>query len=309
MGDLEVIKKEIEELREKIRYHDWRYYVLSDPEISDKEYDDLLNKLKNLEEKYPQFITQDSPTQRVSGGLIEGFPTVIHKVKMLSLDNTYSIDELKDWQDKLKRILKGDAKIDYVAELKIDGVSCSLTYENGILSVGATRGDGERGEDITSNIRTIKSIPLRLRGNNFPEILEVRGEIYMDKKDFEEINKLRLKTNEPPFANPRNATSGSIKLLDPSLVAQRNLKCFIHSYGWAKKYEFKDQKEFLEKIKLWGLRVNPYTKFCKDLEEVIEYCKEWENRRKELEYEIDGVVIKVNSFSLRETLGTTLKSP
>jgi DNA ligase (NAD+) len=305
----ELVKKEIEKLREAIRYHDWRYYVLANPEISDKEYDDLVKKLEDLEKRYPQFITHDSPTQRVSGGLLEGFPTVTHKVKMLSLDNTYSIEELKEWEDKIKRMLKRKVTLDYTAELKIDGVSCSLTYQKGLFSLGSTRGDGQVGEDITQNLRTVRSIPLKLLGKDLPEIVEVRGEIYMDKNDFEKINRERIKSGDPPFANPRNAASGSLKLLDPNLVKGRNLKCFIHSFGWAKGYTFRSQLEFIEKIKSWGLRVNPHTSFCKDLREVIDYCQRWQEKRDTLDYEVDGVVIKVNSFSFREELGSTLKSP
>jgi len=309
MPDLEKIKKDIEKLRERIRDADYRYYVLSEPEISDKEYDNILKELQKFEEKYPQFVTPDSPTQRVSGGIIEGFPTVTHKIKMLSLDNTYSIEELKDWQDKIKRMLKRDTHIDYLVELKIDGVSCSLIYEKGILVTGATRGDGQVGEDITANVKTIKSVPLRLRGINIPEMLEVRGEIYMDKKDLEHINKTRLEMDEPLFANPRNAASGSLKLLDPAIVKERNLSCFIHSFGLARGIEFKNHNEFFEKIKSLGLRVNPYNKLCKSLPEVIEYCLSWEKKRDSLEYEIDGMVVKVNDYKLREQLAQTLKSP
>ncbi|HIE36517.1 MAG TPA: NAD-dependent DNA ligase LigA [Candidatus Omnitrophica bacterium] len=307
--NLEKIKKEIKGLRELIRYHDWRYYVLNDPEISDKEYDDLVKKLKELERKYPQFISPDSPTQRVSGEVLEGFPTVKHKVKMLSLDNTYSIEELKEWEEKIKRVLKREEELEYVADLKIDGVSCSLVYEKGVLVLGATRGDGETGEDITPNIKTIKSIPLKLRGKDLPDAIEVRGEVYIDKEDFEKLNEQRMKDGESPFANPRNAASGSLKLFEPSLVAQRNLKCFIHSFGWMKGKKFKTHNEFLERLKSWGLRVNPTYKACKNIEEAIDYCLEWEKKRDSLEYEVDGMVIKINRFSLQEELGSTLKSP
>jgi DNA ligase (NAD+) len=302
-------QKKIEELRQIIRQADYRYYVLSDPEISDKEYDDLLKELKDLEKKYPQFISADSPTQRVSGALLKGLPTVKHKIKMLSLDNTYSIDELKDWEGKIKRRLKNKISLDYVAELKIDGVSCSLTYQRGLLSTGSTRGDGEIGEDVTANIKTIKSIPLRLGGDTLPEILEVRGEIYMEKADLEKINKIRLKEGEAPFANPRNAASGSLKLLDPRIVSRRNLKCYVHSFGWVKGWEFKKHWDFLETIKTFGLRANPASRYCKDLEEVIAYCQDWQEKRDKLEYEVDGMVIKVNDYNLRQELGETLKSP
>jgi len=309
MRNLEKVKKRIEELRELIRYHDWRYYVLSDPEISDKEYDDLMRELKELEEKYPQFISPDSPTQRVSGAVLEGFPTVKHKVKMLSLDNTYSIDELKEWEEKIKRMLKRDVKLDYTAELKIDGVSCALIYEKGKLSLGATRGDGETGEDITSNIRTISTIPLKLLGKDIPRAIEVRGEIYMEKEDFKRLNEERKKGGESLFANPRNAASGSLKLLDPKLVKARNLKCFIHSFGWVEGFKFNTHWEFLNKIKEWGLRVNPTSRYCKNLDEVVQYCQEWQKIRDSLEYEVDGVVVKVNPFTLQKELGSTLKSP
>lgn len=307
--NIESVKREIEKLREEIRYHDWRYYVLDEPEISDKEYDVLLGRLKKIETQYPQFITTDSPTQRVSGGLLQGFATVKHKIKMLSLDNTYSMDELEGWEDKIKRMLAKNVHLDYIVELKIDGVSCSLTYEKGLFSVGATRGDGETGEDITVNAKTIKSIPLKLRGKGIPEILEVRGEIYMDKLDLENINRVRAKDNEPLFANPRNAASGSLKLLDPALVFERNLKCFVHSFGWVKGYEFKNHRDFLEQIKSWGIRTNPHNKWCRDLKEVLDYCRIWQEKRDNLAYEIDGMVVKVNDYSLRQTLGSTLKSP
>ncbi|MEI8350306.1 MAG: NAD-dependent DNA ligase LigA [Candidatus Omnitrophota bacterium] len=303
------IFKEIEQSRERLRNADYRYYVLSDPEMSDKEYDDMLKKLQELENRYPQFITADSPTQRVAGGISGGFTTVRHPVKMLSLDNTYSIDELRDWEDKIKRLLKRNVNIDYMTELKVDGISCALTYEKGALTVAATRGDGEIGENITANIKTIKSVPLRLREDDYPDILEVRGEIYMDKKELQELNKERLKKGEPLFANPRNAASGSLKLLEPAIVARRNLKCFVHSFGVSKGYEFANHREFMEKTKLWGLRVNPCNRYCKDLSQVIMYCQQWQDKRDALEYEIDGVVIKVNEYTLRNSLGVTLKSP
>ncbi|UCC95944.1 MAG: NAD-dependent DNA ligase LigA [Candidatus Omnitrophota bacterium] len=306
---LEKVKKEIESLRELIRRADYQYYILSEPEISDKDYDDLVKKLKSLEGKYPQFIVPDSPTQRVSGGIVDGFSTVRHKVKMLSLDNTYSIAELKEWEEKIKRMLKRKVDLDYMAEPKIDGVSCSLTYEKGILRIGSTRGDGQVGEDVTTNIKTIRSIPLHLRGLNLPEIIEVRGEVYMKKTDFEKINQERTKAREAPFANPRNATSGSLKLLDSSLVAKRSLECLIHSFGLAKNYSFKTHKQFLEKVKLWGLPTDSHSKWCKGLKEVIDYCLYWEQRRDSFQYEVDGVVVKVNALVLQDELGTTLKSP
>ncbi len=305
---MDKIKKDIEKLRAEIRRADYRYYVLSEPEISDKEYDDLVKKLQSLEKQYPRLITPDSPTQRVSGQIAEGFPTAKHKVKMLSLDNSYSIDELKMWEEKIKRMLKSEVTLGYMVEPKIDGVSCSLTYENGIFTIGSTRGDGSTGEDITANIRTIKSVPLKLQGD-CPQLIEIRGEIYIQKSEFVKLNKERQRNEEPIFANPRNAASGSLKLLDPSIVAQRNLNCYVHSFGWVKGYDFKTHRNFLEKINSWGLRTDPNSKWCKNLKEVIEYCLKWQEKREAFTYEVDGMVVKVNSLDLQKKLGTTLKSP
>ncbi|MFH1505029.1 MAG: NAD-dependent DNA ligase LigA [Candidatus Omnitrophota bacterium] len=305
---MDKIKKEIEKLREEIRRADYSYYILSDPEISDKEYDDLLTRLKELENNHPQLVTLDSPTQRVGGGLLGGFLTVRHKQKMLSLSNSYSLDQLKEWEQRIKRILKRPLNIEYIAELKIDGVSCSLTYQKGVLVLGSTRGDGETGEDITANIKTIKSVPLRLR-KGYPEAVEVRGEVYIGKSGFEVINKERIKRGEASFANPRNAASGSLKLLESSTVAERGLKCLIHSFGWVRGYDFKTHKEFLDKIALWGLRIDSNSRKCKNINEVIDYCKQWQDKRDSLDYEVDGVVVKINNLTLREELGVTLKSP
>ncbi len=319
MSSLE-IKKKIEGLREKLREHDYRYYVLSQPKISDKEYDELMKKLKELEEKYPEFKTKDSPTVRLSGGILEGFKTVKHKQKMLSLDNTYSFEELKDWDERVHKGLTSGEKVEYVVELKIDGVSANITYEKGKLSIGATRGDGETGEDVTENIKTIRAIPLGLRGKDIPDLIELRGEIYMDRKDFALLNKEREKTAEVLFANPRNAASGSLKLLDTSILAKRRLNFFAHSLGEYSRHsgipqnagkgmEIEGQWEFLEKLKEWGMRTNPNSKFCKNLDEVIEYCKAWQEKREKISYDIDGMAIKVNSISQQKKLGFTLKSP
>ena len=303
------IREKINDLRDKIRYHDWRYYVLSDPEISDKEYDDMMKELRDIERLYPEFASPDSPTQRVSGAVLEGFNAVTHRVKMLSLDNTYSESEVWEWEDKIKRMLKKKTHIDYMAELKIDGVSCSLVYENGVFSLGATRGNGNIGEDITNNLKTIKSIPLKLLGSNIPPRIDIRGEIYMEKKDFDAINREKIKKGEPLFANPRNAASGSLKLLDSAMVSRRNLKCFIHSFGWIEGRSFSSQEHFLNTAAKWGLRINPNNRYCKNLEEVIEYYNYWVEERDKLEYEADGVVIKINNFALHDILGSTLKSP
>jgi len=303
------IKKKIEDLRNKIRHHDYLYYVLSQPEISDKEYDDLMQQLKELEEKYPQYKSSDSPTVRVSGGILEGFKTVKHKQKMLSLNNTYSFEELRDWNERLHKGLGRTEKVEYVAELKIDGLSANITYEKGKLSIGATRGDGETGEDVTANIKTIRAIPLLLLGADTPDLIEIRGEVYMDRKDLEALNKERKKEGEVLFANPRNAASGSLKLLDTNMVAKRRLNFFAHSLGEYKGIEIKTQWEFFKKLKEWGVRTNEHSKLFKDLDEVIVYCKAWQEKREKLSYDIDGIVVKVNDLTQQHKLGFTLKSP
>jgi DNA ligase (NAD+) len=302
------IKKKINSLREKIRHYDYMYYVLSQPEISDKAYDDLLRQLKDWEEKYPQYKTSDSPTVRVAGGILKGFKTVKHKQAMLSLDNTYSFDELKDWVERVHKGL-GAENVEYVAELKIDGVSANLTYAQGKLAIGATRGDGETGEDITPNIKTIRAIPLVLGGSQIPAFIEIRGEVYMERAAFALLNKEREKLGEVLFANPRNAASGSLKLLDTNIVAKRRLNFFAHSLGESDGLEVSTHWEFLHKLKEWGVRVNPQPTLCKDLAAVIDYCQLWQHKRESLVYDIDGVVIKVNSISQQKKLGYTLKSP
>jgi len=301
-------KIKIEKLRDKIRHHDYRYYVLNQPEVSDKEYDSLMQKLQELERAHPQLLTADSPTQRVSGQAQEGFKTVRHKVKMLSLDNTYSIDELRSWDERVHKGLAAE-KIEYVAELKIDGVSAALTYKKGLLTLGATRGDGGKGEDVTSNLKTIRAIPLKFISEPVPDAIEVRGEVYMGRVDFERLNKKRAEAGEVLFANPRNAAAGSLKLLDSSIVAGRQLSCFIHSFGIAEGAGFKTHWDFLEQAYKWGLRINPERKLCKDIDEVIDFCKAWEQKRQKLTYEIDGMVIKVNSLKQQKVLGSTAKAP
>ena len=301
-------KEKIDRLKAKIQHHDYQYYALSQPEISDKEYDELLIELKALEEEFPGLVTLDSPTQRVSGKAVEGFKTVGHKVKMLSLENAYSFEELEDWVKRVEKNL-GSKASQYVAELKIDGVSASLIYKEGIFSLGATRGDGSVGEDVTQNIKTIPTIPLKLLGNKIPELLEVRGEIYMRRGDFEALNKEREKSEEVLFANPRNAASGSLKLLDPVLVSKRKLTFFVHSSGMLQGLKVQTQWDFLELAKSLGFYVNTHRKLCSGLEDLMNFCNEWEAKKETLDYEIDGIVVKVNSFSQQEMLGATMKSP
>lgn len=308
MSDKEKIKKKIENLREQIRHHDYQYYVLDNPEISDKEYDNLMHQLIRLEKDYPQFKSIDSPTQRIGGEILEGFKTIRHEEKMFSLGNTYSYEELIDWSDRVEKGL-GKEKIEYVVELKIDGLSANLTYENGLFIQGATRGDGQIGEDVTSNLKTIRAIPLRFLEEDIPDLIEIRGEVYMEKKDFGILNKIKEKNKEVLFANPRNASAGSLKLLDTSIVATRRLNFFAHSLGALSGKKIDTQWEFLKQIRSWGLRTNRENKLCKNLDEVIDYCKIWQEKRDKLNYEIDGMVVKVNSFDQQKRLGFTLKSP
>ncbi len=303
------VKKEIDKLRKEIREHDYKYYVLDSPEISDHEYDSLMRRLIDLEKKHPEYSSSDSPTQRVGGDPAEGFSTVRHHEKMFSLDNTYSFQEIGQWADRVKKGLKEDERPDFVAELKIDGVSVNLTYRNGELLVGALRGDGEIGEDVTGNIKTIRAIPLRFIGSGYPEMIEIRGEAFMSRKDFKAINKERKAQGEALFANPRNASAGTLKTLDPKIVAGRRLLFFAHSLGSFKGISFTSQKEFLDTVKSWGIAVNPHTVLCKDIDAVVEYCRYWQQNRETLDYEIDGIVIKVNSKPQQKKLGATLKSP
>ncbi|MDD5355705.1 MAG: NAD-dependent DNA ligase LigA, partial [Candidatus Omnitrophica bacterium] len=301
-------KKQIDELRRQIRRHDKNYYTLNQPEISDKKYDDLMKQLKELEAAYPQFDKPDSPTRRVGGEVLKGFKTVGHRKKMMSLDNTYSVEELREWDERVHKGL-GKKTVEYVVELKIDGVSSNLTYRDGVLSIGATRGDGQSGEDVTLNIKTIDVIPAKLKTDNPPRIIEIRGEVYMEKGHFKVLNKERAKDNDVLFANPRNAAAGSLKLLDTDTVARRRLNFFAHSLGFLEDGDFSTQWEFLQRVKSWGVCVNPHIFLCKNLDEVIELCRKWEDKRDDLEYEIDGMVIKINSFKQQELLGETSKSP
>jgi len=304
----ENIKKKIEGLRQKIRRHDYLYYVLSQPEISDKEYDYLMRQLKELEDKHPRFKSGDSPTVRISGGILEGFKTIKHKQKMLSLDNTYSFEELKDWKVRLDKGLANE-NIEYVVEPKIDGLSANISYEKGRLLTGVTRGDGETGEDVTANIKTIRAIPLVLFGRDMPDFIEIRGEVHLENKDFNALNKERDKAGEVLFANPRNAASGSLKLLDTGIVAKRRLNFFAHSLGAYDGIDIHSQWEFLKRLRDWGLPTIPHAKLCKNLDEAIHYCKFWQEKREDFSFDIDGIVIKVNSIAQQKKLGFTLKSP
>ncbi|RXG62447.1 NAD-dependent DNA ligase LigA, partial [Candidatus Atribacteria bacterium 1244-E10-H5-B2] len=303
----DIIKK-IEELREKIRYHNYRYYVLDDPIISDTEYDRLMKELAEWEKKYPQYIIPSSPTQRVGIEPVSGFSTVKHIAHMLSLANAFSIEELQAFDQRVKKIIP-QRRLEYVAELKIDGLAVALVYENGIFVRGATRGDGVTGEEITSNLRTVKAIPLKLFGKDLPSRVEVYGEVYMKKSDFKNLNEERMKNGENLFANPRNAAAGSVRQLDPRITAQRHLDTFIYRATFPEGNKYNTHMEVLDYLKRIGFKVNPHIKLFQDIEEVIKYCQKWIEKKEELDYEIDGMVIKVNSLRMRKELGSTTRSP
>jgi len=305
--DPKIIER-IEQLRKEIREHDYRYYVLAEPIISDFEYDMLMRELIELEKQYPELITPDSPTQRVGGQPTKEFPTVTHPSPMLSLNNAFTIEEIKDFDRRVSELLEGE-KYKYVAELKFDGVAVRLKYENGILVLGATRGDGIQGDDITNNIKTICSIPLRLMNPDEKFLnIEVRGEVYMNKIDFEKLNEERERLGEKIFANPRNATAGTLKLQDPTLVAQRPLRFFAY-YLSAEGIELTSHYENLQTLKKLGFPVCEHIKLCENIDEVIDFWKYWEEHRDDLPYEIDGVVVKVDSIRQQEILGAIAKSP
>ncbi len=303
-------QRDIDRLSRLIEEYNEQYYLLNNPTVSDTEYDQLLKQLIDLEEQFPQFRSPFSPTQRIGSAVPATVKTVTHKVKMYSLDNTYSLEELNDWQERVFKGL-GTRKIEYAVELKIDGVSAALTYEKGSFTLGATRGDGATGEDVTHNVKTIRNVPLRLREDkNIPKVLEVRGEVYMDHKDFQAFNEERKKSGEDVFVNPRNSTSGSLKLLDSRQAAQRKMKFFVHSFGRLEGGRaYKSQSEFLEHMRALGLITNPHNRVCGSLEEVADYCREFQEKRTSLPYDVDGVVIKVNSLGQQNELGYTLKSP
>ncbi|SFF96889.1 DNA ligase (NAD+) [Desulfotomaculum arcticum] len=309
VGELDDIRRRIEELREEIEKHDYLYYVLDAPVITDARYDRLMQELLQLEQDNPALITTDSPTQRVGGKPREGFTTVKHSTPLLSLGNAFGADDLRDFDNRVKSALRGE-DYSYVVELKIDGLAVALTYQNGAFVRGATRGDGENGEDITANLKTIRSIPLRLRAP--VEILEVRGEVYMPKESFGELNRRREERGEPTFANPRNAAAGSLRQLNPGVTAKRNLNIFVYGIGALQIPGQKPPDTHHESLKLLeelGFRVNPHHLICRDIEETISYCNIWRDKKTELPYSIDGMVIKVNLLAQQIFLGATMKSP
>lgn len=302
------IAQEIEQLRQKIRQHDYEYYVLNAPTISDQEYDRLFRRLQELEAAHPELITPDSPTQRVSERPIEGFASVVHKIPMLSIDNTYNEQELREFDRRVAKIL-GNQPYEYCIEPKIDGLAVSLRYEKGRLVCGATRGDGTVGDDVTANIRVIRAIPLRLVGKAIPEVLEARGEVYMPKKAFEQLNAQRAAAGEPLFANPRNAAAGSLKLLDARITASRQLAFFAYGLGECQPPIADTHWDTLAAFKKFGLPVNPQAQKAGGIEQVITICRQWEQKKHTLDYAIDGLVIKINRFDQQRLLGATGRAP
>jgi DNA ligase (NAD+) len=298
----------IERLREEIRYHDRKYYIEAAPEISDLEYDRLVEKLKKLEAEHPELVTPDSPTQRVGDQPVEGLEQVPHRVPMLSIDNTYSVAELEKYAERTAKLLPGEP-IEWVVELKIDGVAVSLVYEDGVLARGLTRGNGRVGDDVTHNVRTVGGVPLRLAGDRVPAVLEVRGEVYMTNSDLVLLNEAQEKKGEPPFANTRNVTAGSIRLLDPRICAQRRLRFFGHGIGMAEGLRAQTHVEFLDELQGYGLPATPHVECFDSFSAAVEHCEGLIERLHLLDFEIDGLVLKVNRFDQRERLGATSKSP
>ena len=304
-------KDRIEQLRRRIRYHEERYYILASPEISDAEFDAYMRELQALETAHPHLVTPDSPTQRVGGRVAAGFANVAHVEPMLSLDNAYNEEELRAFDERVRRGLAVDQSPAYVAELKIDGLSMALTYENGKLVRGATRGDGMKGEEVTQNVRTVRAIPLSLKGGPQGRI-EIRGEVYLPKKNFERINKEQDEAGEPLYANPRNTAAGTMRNLDPALVAKRGLSAWMYQLVGESKdspLQIESHAEMLKDLAKWGLPVEPHWKKCDGIVAVLAFCEEWRDKRGSLAFETDGVVIKLNDPALREKLGYTSKFP
>ena len=304
------IEKQIEDLRQQIRHHDYQYYCLDNPEISDFEYDKLFKQLQKLEEENPLFITQDSPTQRVSGSVVSStFKQVKHNTPMLSLDNSYSMEDVLAWNERIKKFVDNNETIEFIVEPKIDGLSASLTYINNSFVSGATRGDGNYGEDITENLKTIKNIPLKLLYDRQLVLCEIRGEVYINKKDFQQLNENLVDLEQPKFANPRNAAAGSLRQKNPQITAQRKLSFLVHSFGQISGQEINKHSDFFDFCSKIGFPIQKDIKVCKNIKEVINFLKYLQENRDNLPYEIDGAVVKVNSYKLQKIIGYTNKSP
>ena len=313
MRSKEEIRARIESLRRQIRHHDYLYYAMDAPVISDADYDTLLRELVQLEHAHPEFVTPDSPTQRVGFPPLEKFAPFDHAVPMLSLENAMVESEVFEFDRRVRKLLGDGEEIDYVAEPKMDGLAVEILYENGTLFRAGTRGDGYTGEDVTLNVKTIRAVPWQLffppGGPTPPKRLAVRGEVYMDKKDFELLNQNREETGEPLFANPRNAAAGSLRQLDSSITASRSLKAYFYGVGVVEETEFESHWELLQRIREWGLPVNPRSKMCPTIQQVIDSFDELAGERENLPYETDGVVIKVNRVKLQKQLGEKSRSP
>ena len=308
MGRKSDVQAEAAELREAIRRHDYLYYVRAEPEISDREYDRLLERLQQIEAEHPELITPDSPTQRIGDQPVSGLPSVEHRVPMLSIDNTYSLDELRKYGEGISKRLV-DEPVEWVVELKIDGVAVSLLYEDGLLTRGATRGDGRVGDDITHNVRTVGGVPLRLLGDRVPPVIEVRGEVFMTNGDLVALNERRQAAGEEPFANTRNVAAGTIRMLDPRICAERRLRLFCHGIGHAEGVRAMTHMEFLAELEEYGLPATPHVECFPTFDAAAEHCESLVERLHELDFEVDGLVLKVNRFEQRERLGATSKSP
>lgn len=302
-----VIAEKIAALRKTLHEHNHRYYLLDAPVISDQEFDLLLRELQDLEEAHPEFYDPNSPTQRVGGGVTKSFETVAHRFPMYSLSNTYSKEELEQWEERIRKVIGPQEEIEYTCELKFDGVSVSLTYENGALIQALTRGDGTQGDNITTNIKTINTVPLKLCGD-YPPFFEIRGEVILPWEGFHKMNEERAQKGEPLYMNPRNTASGSLKLQDSSLVAQRPLNCFLYAIA-GDQLPVKTQFEALEKARSWGFKVPESAKCVQSIDAVFDFIQYWEKARKTLPFEIDGIVIKVNRFEYQQELGFTAKAP
>lgn len=303
-------EKEIEKLRDEIRHHDRLYYVEASAELSDLEYDKLLGRLKKLEAEHPELITADSPTQRVGDQPVSHLGSVTHRLPMLSIDNTYSVEELREYEQRTRKLLADtDEEIEWLVELKIDGAAASVFYEKGQLTLGVTRGNGKVGDDVTHNVRTIPDLPLKLTGKNIPEILEVRGEVYMTNSDLAKLNEQQVARGLAPYANPRNTAAGALRLQSARECAERKLRMFCHGIGYQEGLTATNNAEFLRQVQAFGLPATPHYRCCKTFDEAVAYCDELIEKLPELDFEVDGIVLKVNDFAQREQLGNTTKSP
>ena len=305
---IEQASKQVEDLREQIRLHDYQYYVVAEPTISDLQYDRLLQHLTAWEKRFPSLVTPESPTQKIGDQPVEGLRQVAHRIPMLSIENTYTEAELRDFLQRVEKLLSGQP-VEWVVELKVDGVAASIRYDQGQLTAAVTRGNGEIGDDVTHNARTIRGLPLRLQGKQIPKTLEVRGEVYMTNSDLVQLNQQRAGLGEAEFKNPRNVTAGSIRLLDPKLCAKRKLRFLCHGIGFCEGLQFSTHMEFLAKVRDLGIPITPMVKSFQSPQDVVDHCNELVENLHELDFEVDGLVIKVNSLEQRESLGATSKSP